>query len=72
MFGAEIRKMIYTPVNPSFFTISKWGLRGSDLYRLVFVMETGALNVWAILAINGKQNRSRRLPNCCFKLQAKS
>ena len=29
---------MYTPVNPS-FTISKWGLRGSKLYRHVFVMD---------------------------------
>ena len=36
-FLAEIRKIIYTPVNPS-FTISKWDLRGSKLYRHVFVM----------------------------------
>ena len=28
MFLAEIRKIMYTPVNPS-FTIQKWGLRGS-------------------------------------------
>ena len=28
---------MYTPVNPS-FTIQKWGLRGSTLYRQVFVM----------------------------------
>ena len=28
---------MYTPVNPS-FTILKWGLRGSKLYRRVFVM----------------------------------
>ena len=28
---------MYTPVNPS-FTILKWGLRGSTLYRHVFVM----------------------------------
>ena len=28
---------MYTPVNPS-FTIQKWGLRGSNLYRHVFVM----------------------------------
>ena len=28
---------MYTPVNPS-FTIKKWGLRGSKLYRHVFVM----------------------------------
>ena len=37
MFWAEIRKLMYTPVNPS-FTILKWGLRGSKLYRHVFVM----------------------------------
>ena len=28
---------MYTPVNPS-FTIQKWGLRGSELYRRVFVV----------------------------------
>ena len=38
MFWAEIRKIMYTPVNPS-FTIKKWGLRGSKLYRRVFVMK---------------------------------
>ena len=38
MFWAEIRKIMYTPVNPS-FTKKKWGLRGSKLYRRVFVME---------------------------------
>ena len=37
MFLAETRKIMYTPVNPS-FTIKKWGLRGSKLYRHVFVM----------------------------------
>ena len=36
-FQAKIRKIMYTHVNPS-FTISKWGLRGSKLYRRVFVM----------------------------------
>ena len=36
-FWAEIRKIMYTPVNHS-FTIEKWGLRGSKLYRHVFVM----------------------------------
>ena len=34
---SKIRKLMYTPVNPS-FTISKWGLRESKLYRHVFVM----------------------------------
>ena len=37
MFSKKIRKIIYTPVNPS-FTLSKWGLRGSKLYRRVFVL----------------------------------
>ena len=36
-FWAEIWKVLYTPVNPS-FTLSKWGLRGSKLYKYVFVM----------------------------------
>ena len=31
---------MYTPVNLS-FTILKWGLRGSKLYRYVFVMSSG-------------------------------
>ena len=31
---------MYTPVNPS-FTIQKWGLRGSKLYRHVYVMFKG-------------------------------
>ena len=35
-FWAEIRKIVSSPVNPS-FTISKWRLRGSTLYRHVFV-----------------------------------
>ena len=37
MFLSRNKKIIYTPVNPS-FTIRKWGLRGSALYRPVFVM----------------------------------
>ena len=37
MFWAEIRKLMYTPINPS-FTVQKWGLRGSKLYRRIFVM----------------------------------
>ena len=36
-FWAEIRKIMYTPVNPS-FSIYKWGVRGPKLYRHVFVM----------------------------------
>ena len=31
---------MYTPVNPS-FAIKKWGLKGSKLYRWVFVMVYG-------------------------------
>ena len=38
MFWAKIRKLMYTPVNPS-FTIKKLDLRGSTLYRHVFVMD---------------------------------
>ena len=37
---------MYTPVNPS-FTISKWGLRGSELYRHVFVMRNKKNNVYS-------------------------
>ena len=37
IFLAKIRKIMYTPVNPS-STIQNWGLRGSKLYRNVFVM----------------------------------
>ena len=37
MFWADIRKIMFTPVNPT-FAIKKWGLRGSNLYRYVFVM----------------------------------
>ena len=51
MFWAEIRKITYTPANPS-FTILKWGLRGSKLYRHVFVMSLvlvslSALSSWS-------------------------
>ena len=38
MVLAEIRTIMYTSVIPS-FTRKKWGLRGSKLYRHVFVME---------------------------------
>ena len=34
-FLAEIRKIMYIPVNPS-LTVQKWGLKGSKLYRCVF------------------------------------
>ena len=39
MFLSSNKKIIYTPVNPS-FTIWKWGLRGSKLYRYVFLMQS--------------------------------
>ena len=39
MFKAEIRNIMYTPVNPS-ITIEKLGLRGSKFYRYVFVMDS--------------------------------
>ena len=42
-FWAEIRKIMYTPVNPS-FTMKRWGLRVSKLYRHVFVM--GEISCW--------------------------
>ena len=35
-FRAKIRKM-YTPVNPN-FTVLKWGVMGSSLHGLVFMM----------------------------------
>ena len=37
-FWAEIRKIMYTSVNPS-FTVQKWGLSGSNLCRHVFAMK---------------------------------
>ena len=36
-FLADIIKIMFTPVNPS-FTISKWGKKGSRLYSHVFMM----------------------------------
>ena len=44
-FRAKIRKKVYTPVNPS-FTILKWGVRGSSLQGLVFVMIMFDPDVW--------------------------
>ena len=37
MFWSRNKTITYTPVNPR-FTIQKWDLRGSKLYRHVFVM----------------------------------
>ena len=43
---SNIRKILYTSVNPSFTTyISKWGLRVSKLYRRVFLM--GNSHLWS-------------------------
>ena len=51
-FWAETRKIKYTPVNPS-FTTYKWGLRGSKLYRRVFVMQRICRNwSWSTLSAN--------------------
>ena len=48
---------MYTPLNPS-FTIQKWGLRGSKLYRYVFVMN-GLINLKRLREVNS-------LVNCPF------
>ena len=37
MFQSKNKKIMYTPVNPS-FTLCKWGVRGSSLHGIVFVM----------------------------------
>ena len=70
MFWAEIRNIMYTPLNPS-FTIEKWGLRGSVLYRHVFVMaylfgmvwlfSLGATNIhlYSLFAQNWKNSLTR-------------
>ena len=50
MFWTEIWKIMYTPVNPS-FTIYKWSLRGSKLYRHVFVMSPLLANNLIILLL---------------------
>ena len=43
-FWADIRKLVYTPVNTSFTVRIKMGLKGSKLYRHIFVMnQTGPL-----------------------------
>ena len=39
MFLSRNRKIMYIPVDPS-FTIKKWSLRWSNLYRHVFMMNT--------------------------------
>ena len=37
MFLSRNKKLMYTPVNPS-FTVQMWGFRGSKLYRSIFVL----------------------------------
>ena len=49
---------MYTPVNPS-FTIEKWGLRGSKLYRHVFVIRTNIGMKAKRLSGTSKQKLSR-------------
>ena len=44
MFRAEIKKIMFTPVNPSFM-YKKWGLRGLKLYRHVFLMVHSKITV---------------------------
>ena len=46
-FWAEVRKLMYTPVNPS-FTVWKWGLRESKLHRRVLMMKLTSLakKIW--------------------------
>ena len=60
MFWAKIRKRMYTPVNPS-FTISKWGLKGSKLYRHVFMMSRKCHNYEAhpSQSTKGKKMRTK-------------
>ena len=64
MFWAEIRKIMYTPVNPS-FTIKKWGLRGSKLYRYVFVMTWTARTLIRLRTCSGWFEFIRK--TCLFK-----
>ena len=67
MFLSRNKKIMYTPVNPSFI-IQKWGLRGSKLYRHVFVMDQIFLyaNITIMLQYNEKSrffffSKERRL-----------
>ena len=56
MFFRKIRKIMYTPVNPS-FTVQKWSLKGSKLYRRVFVMyEPSHLNLCCLVCRAGRFN----------------
>ena len=47
-FGAEKRKIMYTPVNPS-FSIQKWGLKESKSGRHVFVMYSKILTCSVVI-----------------------
>ena len=52
---------MYTPVNPS-FTIEKWGLRGSKLYRHVFVMKSPCPIGEIATIINGHEATKGQFP----------
>ena len=59
---------MYTPVNPS-FTKRKWGLRGSKLYRYVFVMYLRIVKDAKFLHADNKvsdQNARMRRLSCVF------
>ena len=54
VFCVEIRKIMFTSVNPS-FTIQKWGLRGSKLYRHVFVMYSECVP-WSLKVLSDEES----------------
>ena len=66
-FWAEIRKIMYIPVNPSFTTL-KWGLRESKLYLHVFVMYEEKPMTNLTLHINPPTDEQRRSFEVYFKL----
>ena len=55
MLLSRNKKIMYTPVNPS-FTIQKWGLKGTKLYRCVFMIHK-KLNVLVGVIIIQKWTR---------------
>ena len=65
MFWTEIRKIMYTPVNPS-FTIQKWGLKGSKLYRHVFAI----LLSWNDMHVSRADKSVKKSRTGCPKLVA--
>ena len=60
MFKSKNKKIMYTPVNPS-FTIYKWGVRGSSLHGHVFVIRFTGCYICA---------RNRQLPFKTFITQS--